>query len=66
MALVGIDSANLAIEERRVIWGRLADDLRPNSLGDALTEVSLDTLPEALDGILAGNARGRWIVRVGS
>jgi hypothetical protein len=31
-----------------------------------LTEVTLDTLDEALDGILAGAARGRWIVRVGT
>ncbi len=27
------------------------------------TEVTLDTLDEALDGIVAGAARGRWIVR---
>jgi putative YhdH/YhfP family quinone oxidoreductase len=65
VALVGIDSANLPIEERRTLWARLAGDLRPNGLGEALTEVSLDTLPAALDGILAGSARGRWIVRVG-
>ena len=65
VAIVGIDSANLAIEERRALWARLAGDLRPNGLGEALTEVTLDTLPEALDGILAGGARGRWIVRAG-
>lgn len=65
VAIVGIDSANLAIEERRALWGRLAGDLRPNGLGEALTEVTLDTLPEALDGILAAGARGRWIVRAG-
>jgi acrylyl-CoA reductase (NADPH) len=65
VALVGIDSAALAIEERRAIWARLAADLRPNGLGEALTEVTLDTLPRALDGILSGSARGRWIVRVG-
>jgi len=27
--------------------------------------VTLDTLESALDGILAGSARGRWVVRVG-
>ena len=32
---------------------------------EGLAEVTLDTLPEALDGILAGRARGRWIVRIG-
>jgi len=28
--------------------------------------VTLDTLDGALDGIVAGRARGRWVVRVGS
>jgi putative YhdH/YhfP family quinone oxidoreductase len=65
VALVGIDSANVPIEERRATWNRIATDLRPRGLGDALAEVTLDSLPEALDAILAGRARGRWIVRVG-
>jgi acrylyl-CoA reductase (NADPH) len=65
VALVGVDSAAVPIVDRRAIWARLASDLRPNGLGDAITEVTLDTLPEALEGILAGRARGRWIVRVG-
>jgi len=65
VALVGIDSAVVQIAERRAVWQRIATDLRPRGLGDALTEVTLDALPEALDAILAGRARGRWIVRVG-
>ncbi len=64
-ALLGIDSAQVPIAERRAIWARLGGDLRPNGLGEGLTDVTLDTLPEALDGILAGRARGRWIVRIG-
>jgi acrylyl-CoA reductase (NADPH) len=62
---VGIDSAVVPLAERRATWERIATDMRPNGLGDALTEVTLDTLPGALDAILAGRARGRWIVRVG-
>jgi len=65
VALLGMDSAQLAIDRRRDIWDRLATDLRPRSLGEHVTEVTLDNLDEALDGILAGEARGRWIVRVG-
>ena len=63
-ALLGIDSANFPIDERRALWARLADDLRPRALGERVTEVDLDTLEPALDAILAGAARGRWIVRV--
>jgi len=65
VALLGMDSAHLPIEARRATWERLATDLRPRGLGEGLTEVTLDTLTEALDGILAGRARGRWIVRIG-
>ena len=62
--LVGIDSAAVPIGRRRHLWGRLARDLRPNDLGDAITEIGLDDLPGAFDAILAGEARGRWVVRV--
>ncbi len=65
VALVGIDSVPVPIAERRATWERIATDLRPNGLGEGLTEVTLESLPEALDGILAGRARGRWIVRIG-
>jgi putative YhdH/YhfP family quinone oxidoreductase len=66
VALLGIDSVPLPIEERRRIWGLIASDFRPRGLGESLTEVTLDTLDAALDGILAGRARGRWVVRVGA
>ena len=64
VALLGMDSAQMAIERRREIWKRLAGDLRPGGVGDAVTEVDLDTLDEALDAIVAGAARGRWVVRI--
>lgn len=65
VALLGMDSVSLPIEARRRLWDRLATDLRPRDLGGSATEVTLDTLEPALDGILAAAARGRWIVRVG-
>lgn len=65
VALLGMDSVNVPIARRREIWDRLATDLRPRDLGVHCTEVTLDTLDAALDGIVAGAARGRWIVRFG-
>ena len=65
VALLGMDSSAVPIEARRALWARLGSDLRPNGLGEGVTEVTLDTLEPALDGILAGVARGRWVVRVG-
>ncbi|MEO5885526.1 MAG: acryloyl-CoA reductase [Candidatus Limnocylindrales bacterium] len=65
VALLGMDSVPVPIGRRRMIWDRLATDLRPRALGEHVQEVTLDTLDAALDGIVAGSARGRWIVRVG-
>lgn len=64
VALLGMDSVNVEIGRRRMLWDRLATDLRPRALGRSATEVTLETLEPALDGILAGEARGRWIVRI--
>jgi acrylyl-CoA reductase (NADPH) len=65
VALLGMDSAYMPIEERRRLWGRLATDLRPRALGEHVTEVTLDTLEPALGAILNAEARGRWVVRLG-
>jgi acrylyl-CoA reductase (NADPH) len=65
VALLGMDSANMPIEPRRGLWARIASDLRPRGIGVGVTEVDLDTLEPALDAIVAGQARGRWVVRVG-
>lgn len=64
VALLGMNVDTVPIARRRVLWDRLATDLRPRELGRHVTEVSLEGLDEALDGIVAGTARGRWIVRV--
>ena len=64
-ALLGMDSVNMPIARRRDLWSRIATDLRPRDLGVHATEVTLDTLDDALDAIVAGAARGRWLVRVG-
>jgi len=65
-ALLGMDSVTMPIEERRALWARLGGDLRPRDLGEDATEVTLDTLDGALDGVVEGRARGRWVVRVGA
>jgi acrylyl-CoA reductase (NADPH) len=64
-SLVGIDSANVPMPERTAIWNRLAGDLRPQGVADRATEIGLDELPQALETVLAGKARGRFLVRVG-
>lgn len=63
VTLAGIDSANLPIAERRALWTRLADDLRPSVL-EASEVVGLDELEATLDAILDGRTRGRVLVRL--
>jgi acrylyl-CoA reductase (NADPH) len=65
VALLGVDSVNVPIERRRMVWERLAGDLRPAALDDLATdEVTLDSVPGALARILAGQAKGRTLVRL--
>ncbi|MED4584455.1 acryloyl-CoA reductase [Brevibacillus choshinensis] len=63
--LLGIDSVYCPMELRKVIWERLATDLKPDRLEDFIDEeISLDQLPNALSKILASQMRGRVIVRL--
>ncbi|HSK53566.1 MAG TPA: acryloyl-CoA reductase [Clostridia bacterium] len=64
VSILGMNSVPVPVDRRRRLWDRLSTDLRPRNLGQAVRELTLDTLEEGLDGILAGEARGRWIVRV--
>ncbi len=64
VALLGVDSVQMPIEQRRAVWQRIATDLRPRGLDDiGSREVSLDQLPAALDDVLAGANTGRTLVR---
>ena len=65
VALLGIDSVRCPIESRREVWNRLGDDLRPPNVDELGTdEVELGSVPAALSRILAGESRGRTLVRI--
>jgi acrylyl-CoA reductase (NADPH) len=65
VALIGIDSVQMPLEERRRVWRRIATDLRPRGLdGIGTREVTLAELPDALDAVLAGANTGRTLVRL--
>ena len=65
VSLLGMDSVHVPIARRRELWDRLATDLRPRDLGVHCTEVTSTPSTTRSMAILAGEARGRWIVRVG-
>jgi acrylyl-CoA reductase (NADPH) len=65
VSLLGIDSVAASTELRREVWSRLAGDLRPRGLDDAIArEVELDGIETVLDALLAGEAVGRTVVRL--
>jgi acrylyl-CoA reductase (NADPH) len=66
ISLLGVDSVQTPIAERKETWRRLATDLRPPHLEDSITrEIGLDGLDDALTAIVRGELAGRTIVRVG-
>ena len=62
VSLLGIDSGATPMPLRQEIWGRLAGDMRPARLKDMTRTISIDELPQAFDGLLKGEAKGRVVV----
>jgi acrylyl-CoA reductase (NADPH) len=63
--LLGINSVEVSLAERRLVWQRLARDL-PGSLLDRVTEeIPLAAVARAGAEILKGHIRGRTVVRLG-
>jgi NADPH:quinone reductase-like Zn-dependent oxidoreductase len=64
VSLIGIDSAMCPAPMRSEVWRRLAADMKPAHLDSIAHEITLDGLPAAFDTLLAGNARGRFVVKL--
>ncbi|GMV30679.1 MAG: alcohol dehydrogenase [Rhodanobacteraceae bacterium] len=65
VSLLGIASAGTPRHTRERIWELLAGDWKPAQLSGLCTrEVTLDTLPEVFDGMLAGGSLGRTLVNI--
>jgi acrylyl-CoA reductase (NADPH) len=61
--LAGIDSAKCPREPRMEVWRRLAHEWKLDNLTPLRREVTLTELPETIEGMLAGKAVGRTLVR---
>jgi len=64
VCLLGIDSVMCPIELRKVAWSRLASDLDPGKLIEITHEIGLDEVIAAGAKILAGEVRGRIVVKI--
>lgn len=64
VSLIGIDSVNCPVETRRQVWEKLAGDWKPERLEEMVTEVFLEGLEEKIPAMLAGQIRGRIVVKL--
>jgi acrylyl-CoA reductase (NADPH) len=65
VSLLGVDSVNTPMRERREIWSRLGGDLSPGDVDRLVTrELPLGEVDGYLDEVLTGAGRGRVVVRV--
>jgi len=64
VCLLGIDSVMCPIELRKTAWSRLASDLDRTKLAEITDEIGLDQVIDAGAKILAGQVRGRIVVKI--
>jgi len=64
VSLLGIDSAACPMARRQEVWRRLGADMKPTRLPTVAKEITLADLPEAFATLLAGEARGRTVVKL--
>lgn len=64
VCLLGINSVMCPIEPRKAAWQRLASDLDRAKLSEITHEIALDEVSEWGAKILAGQVRGRIVVKI--
>jgi acrylyl-CoA reductase (NADPH) len=64
VTLAGVDSVMAPLALRKLAWERLAQDLDPDLLDSMIEEISLDQAPEKAALLMAGQVRGRMVVKV--
>ncbi|MDQ3797251.1 MAG: oxidoreductase [Pseudomonadota bacterium] len=65
VGLLGVSSSNCPLPWREPLWQRLGSDLKPRHLDKIVSEtVTLQQLPNVFDRMLAGQTRGRVVVRL--
>ena len=63
VTLIGIDSVMQPYDARVRAWQRIAEIFDLEAYGALVEEIGLEQLPQAAERILAGQVRGRVLVR---
>jgi acrylyl-CoA reductase (NADPH) len=64
VALLGVDSVMAPRALRQTAWDRLARDLDTDKLASMVEEISLDQAIEKAQALMAGQVRGRIVVKI--
>lgn len=64
VSLIGVSAQNYPEKLRRILWEKLAKELKPDNLMDLYKEVTLNELSDSINLILSGKLKGRTIIRV--
>jgi acrylyl-CoA reductase (NADPH) len=64
VCLLGIDSVMCPLPQRKLAWSRLASDLDRAKLAEITHEIGLDEVVDSGGKILAGQVRGRIVVKI--
>ncbi|MDX3914836.1 MAG: YhdH/YhfP family quinone oxidoreductase [Pseudosphingobacterium sp.] len=60
--LIGIDSVEQKADVKTAIWNLLANDWKPMRLQDMVQEIPLEQVPDVLELLLKGKAKGRFVI----
>ncbi|MGV8834034.1 MAG: acryloyl-CoA reductase [Devosia sp.] len=63
VTLIGIDSVMQPYATRIAAWKRIAETFDISAYGDLVREIGLEELPDAAEQILAGQIKGRLLVK---
>lgn len=64
VTLIGIDSQNCPMPERRQTWEKLATEWKIPEIEQVVSEIALEGLDQRIDMMMTGKHRGRTIVRL--
>ncbi len=63
ITLTGIDSAQASMALRKKVWQLLANEWKPVHLDKMVQEIGLNELADKLEGLLKGQAKGRYVLK---
>jgi len=64
VSLLGVNSVDVPVGERLLVWQKLAQDWKLDLSSDLVSECSLEELSPKIDQILKGGIRGRIVVNL--